>query len=95
MRNARQELFIHINGLQSELERITMRFEHLLASPPDAEGVRCMPWETPALPGQIVAALLEGYRDQGWDWHIDADGRGMALTLRPNREAVPLPITSG
>jgi hypothetical protein len=95
MRNARQELFIHINALQNELERLTLGIEKLLVAAPDREGVRRMPWQTPALPAQVVAALLEGYRDDGWDLRVDARGRDMELVISPNREAVPLPITAG
>jgi len=95
MRNAQQELNLHLNTLQSELERLMTRIERLLVAEPDETGERRMPWKTPGLPAQVTVTLLEGYRDHGFDAHIEDLHGHMTLVLRPNREAVPLPITSG
>jgi hypothetical protein len=68
LKNARQELNLHVNMLQSELEALAANIERALTSPPDAEDEHAMEWDVGSLPGEVVAALLEERRARGWDW---------------------------
>jgi hypothetical protein len=92
MRNARQELFVHINALESSLEDLTRRIERMFASVPDAEGVRRMPWPATDLPAPVVCALLEGYRHDGRHVRIEGQGNDLYLILRLSEDAVPIPV---
>ena len=91
MRNAQQELNLHVNALQSELDELKRRIDAMLASKPGADGARSMDWPTPSLPSPVISALLEGYRDVGHDLRMEARGRGLRLAAYRDL-AAPLPV---
>ncbi|HTK59738.1 MAG TPA: hypothetical protein VL283_00890 [Candidatus Baltobacteraceae bacterium] len=97
MRNAQQALNLHVNTLQSELDALAARIERTLASPPNADGDRAMEWDVGNLPGDVVAALLEARRDQGWEWRME-DKKPFRIVIRfsradaPSRERNPVTV---
>jgi hypothetical protein len=91
MRNAQQELNLHVNALQASLDGLKAAIEAMCAAPPGPDGIRAMPWPTPILPSPVVCALLEGYRDAGRDLRIEAASGGLRLALHPD-PAVPRPV---
>lgn len=91
MRNAQQELNLHVNALQSELDELKRHIEAMLDSRAGAEGVRRMDWRTPNLPATVISALLEGYREHGRDLRIETRTGGLTLAAYPD-PAAPLPV---
>ena len=95
MRNAQQELNLHVNGLQSELDALAAKIERTLEAAPDAEDEHAMEWDVGSLPGEVVAALLEERRDRGWEWRFE-EKKPFRTTIRFSRTdpAVPTHIPS-
>lgn len=91
MRNAQQELNLHVNALQASLDGLRAAIDAMCVSAPDSDGVRSMAWPTPILPSPVICALLEGYRIEGRDLRIEAAGRGLRLALYPD-SAIPEPV---
>lgn len=94
MRNAQQELNLHVNRLQASLEDLQARIERMCESEPDADGVRRMDWPTPDLPAEVIAAVLEGHREFGRELRIETRGRGLCLAHHRD-DATPVPIAHG